>query len=150
MLREARINCEKIGRSNVIFQDAADFARSGEDKYDLVHSYIVLQHIPPAEGYRIIEKLTSRLNGGGLGMIHVTYKTTASFFKNLRFRLYRDVPGVHRLSNLVQGRDYPFMPMYEYDLKRVGQILNANRCELLSEKETDHGFLGRMMFFGKN
>jgi SAM-dependent methyltransferase len=150
MLEAARSNCDRAGHSNVTFQGADEFMRNDGETYDLVHSYIVLQHIPPAEGCKIIDKLAGRLTNGGLGMIHITYRSKASFFKRFRFRLYRDVPGVHRFSNVLMRRDQPFMPMYEYDLDRVEQVLEANNCEIFSERDTDHGFLGKMLFFRKS
>ncbi|HTH39124.1 MAG TPA: class I SAM-dependent methyltransferase [Pyrinomonadaceae bacterium] len=150
MLDEARRNAKASDLTNIDYQDADEFSGAGEENYDLVHSFIVLQHIPPPTGYEIIGKLTARLAAGGVGMIHVTYKNAAPLFTRLRFRLYRDVPGVHRLSNLLQRRDFPFMPMYEYDLDEVKEILQSNSCEIVSEKDTDHGFLGQMIFFAKS
>ena len=149
MLHEAERNAASMRRENINYRPAADFLTADADRYDLVHSFIVLQHIPPVAGYSIIRKLAERLKNGGVGMIHVTYEYRASWFTRLRFRLYRDVPGVHRLSNLLQRRDFPFMPMYEYDLGKVKDILHSNGCEIIVERVTDHGFLGTMLFFLK-
>ena len=149
MLDEARRNASGAERGNISYQTVDDFLTSDGDRYDLVHSFIVLQHVPPTVGCRIISTLTQRLKEGGVGMIHVTYQNTAPWFTRLRFRLYRDVPGVHRLSNALQRRDFPFMPMYEYDLPAVRGILRSNQCEIVNEKDTDHGFLGKMLFFRK-
>ena len=150
MLGEVRKNAELASVSNIRLQDVAEFNASDSDRYDLVHCFIVLQHIPADVGYAVVDRLTSRLSAGGCAMIHVTYKNTAPLARRLRFRLYRDVPGAHRLSNFIQRRDYPFMPMYEYDLGRVKQIFGTNGCRIVGEKDTDHGFRGKMFYLTKD
>ncbi len=149
MLDEALRNATSAGRDNINYQLADEFLASDGERYDLVHSFIVLQHVPPPLGCQIISNLTQRLREGGVGMIHVTYQNAAPWFTRLRFQLYRDVPGVHRLSNLLQRRNFPFMPMYEYDLEKVQDILRSNGCEIVNAKDTDHGFLGKMFFVRK-
>ena len=149
MLDETRRNAEAMGRSNVTLQTADEFMVADEDTYDLVHSYIVLQHISPVLGYQIIDKLVRRLEPGGFGMLHVTFKDPSSSFQQFRFKIYRDVPGVHRLMNLVRGIKERLMPMYEYDREKVLAILSDHGCEVSAIRDTDHGFLGGMIFFRK-
>ena len=79
-------------------------------------------------------------------MLHVTYESSAPFLARMRSRLYRDVPGLHRLANRLRGLDDPFMPVYEYDLNKVQSLFEANGCEVVKEKNTDHGFRGKMFF----
>lgn len=149
MLDEAQSNAAARHLENIRFEQADSFLSDDQASFDLVHCFIVLQHIPPPVGRGIIAKLAERLTVGGVGMVHVTYEHTATWFTRLRFLLYRDVPGMHRLSNLVQRRNFPFVPMYEYDLNDIRQLIRSKSCTIVSEKDTDHGFLGKMLFIRK-
>ena len=53
MLTEARQNCERYGVGNVTLLKSNDNLSALEGLFDLVHSYIVFQHIPPERGKRI-------------------------------------------------------------------------------------------------
>ena len=81
--------------------------------------------------------------------LHVTFKDPSSSFQRLRFKIYRDVPGIHRFMNIVRGIKERLMPMYEYDRERLMAMLSEHGCEVSSIKETDHGYLGGMIFFRK-
>ena len=78
MLAEARRNCESRGLANVRLQKSADDLASVGGSFDLVHSFIVFQHIPVTRGMQILEQLLSRLRSGGLAAVHLTY-SKASF-----------------------------------------------------------------------
>jgi 2-polyprenyl-3-methyl-5-hydroxy-6-metoxy-1,4-benzoquinol methylase len=149
MMAETMRNAEAKGLQNVQVQSADEFMMTDSDTYDFLHSYIVLQHIDPSIGYAIIRKLVERLAPEGFGMLHVTFKDPASSFQRFRFKIYRDVPGVHRMMNLVRGIKERLMPMYEYDRAKIMQILDENGCEVNKIAKTDHGFLGGMIFFRK-
>lgn len=148
MLEEAQRNAAAAGLTNVTLQTSDEFA-ADRTSCDFVHSFIVIQHIPPRIGYEIVSRLVERLAPGGYGMIHVVYKDKAGVFRRLRSRLYRDLPGFYRLASILRRRDTPLMPMYEYDLDRARTIFGANSCEILREVETDHGFLGKMLYIRK-
>ena len=150
MLNEARSNADAAGLKNVDFFDVGAFQAKKETTFDLVHSYIVLQHIPPSVGYKTIAKLAASLSDRGAGMLHVTYRATGTLLHRLRFRMYRDIPGLHAASRRVFGRGLPFMPVYEYDLDLVREVLIRKGCKVTSEKDTDHGFLGKMFFLRKD
>jgi 2-polyprenyl-3-methyl-5-hydroxy-6-metoxy-1,4-benzoquinol methylase len=49
---------------------------------DLVTSFIVLQHIPPRRGIRIIEALLKLLRSGSYGYLHITF---AAMIQNLHY-----------------------------------------------------------------
>ena len=150
MLAETRRNCADRKIENVCLQSAGDFLAADPETFDLVHSFIVLQHIDPQIGDEIIEQMVKRLEPGGIGMLHVTYFDPSPAFKKLRFRVYRDVPFVHTSLNVIRGKREPLMPMYEYDLNRIYQILQANGCGSTFARFTDHGWLGMMIFFQKD
>ena len=149
MLEETRKNCAVLDVTNVELQDDADFAAAETETYDLVHSYIVLQHIDPKIGNDLIRKMIERLVPGGVGMLHITYFDPSPTGRKLRFRIYRDVPFVHRIMNAVRGKNEPIMPMYEYDLGVIFRMLHENGCGSSFVRLSDHGCLGTMIFFRK-
>jgi SAM-dependent methyltransferase len=73
MLDEARKNCDERGHPNVELVLSDDSLSRLEGSFDLVHSVIVFQHIPPERGRVLIARLVERLNAGGVGVIHLTY-----------------------------------------------------------------------------
>lgn len=147
MLDEVRKNA--TGYPNIECRSVDEFLSDASARYDLVHTFIVLQHIPPRQGYGVIGQLASGLAGGGVGMIHVTFKAKGPMLARLRSRMYRDVPSLHRFARKLFRLNMPFMPVYEYELDRVRGILIANGCTIVKEKDTDHGFLGKMFFISK-
>ena len=150
MLDETRRNYESRGMANVTLQDAADFAKAETERYDLVHSYIVLQHIDPTIGNDLIRTMIERLEPGGVGMLHVTYCDPSPIGRKLRFRTYRDVPFVHKMLNLIRGKTEPLMPMYEYELGVIFRFLQKNGCGSSFVRFSDHGWLGILIFFRKD
>ena len=70
MLAEARRNCDARGVGNVELL-SADRLDTLAPEFDLVHSHIVLQHIPPKHGEPIFETLASLVAPGGVGAVQV-------------------------------------------------------------------------------
>jgi 2-polyprenyl-3-methyl-5-hydroxy-6-metoxy-1,4-benzoquinol methylase len=149
MLDGVRANSPSGLRDKIRLQTSDEFLTAGADRYDLVHSYIVMQHIESRTGYEIIRRLVERLNERGLGMLHVTYQATAGALRRVASRVYRDVPAAYRLRTIFDREAGPYIPMYEYNLKTVEYILSENACEIFARRETDHGHLGTMFFFQK-
>lgn len=149
MLDETRKNCKQRDITNVELQDASEFIGAASESYDFVHSFIVLQHIDPKIGNELIRTMTKRLSAGGIGMLHATFFDPLPLSARLRFRIYRDVPFVHRILNTVRGKKDALIPLYEYDLNRVFQMLHANGCGECFVRFSDHGSLGAMIFFRK-
>lgn len=73
MLREANINRDKCGASNVSFVQTSDSLEEVKGHFDLVHTFIVLQHIPVARGNAIFRRLVELVAPGGFGSIQLTY-----------------------------------------------------------------------------
>jgi trans-aconitate methyltransferase len=67
MLAEARRNAQVSGFANVTYASSSDPVYLQPASHDLVHSYIVLQHIPVATGEAIVEQLISAVKPGGIG-----------------------------------------------------------------------------------
>jgi SAM-dependent methyltransferase len=71
MLREAGANCRAA--NNVTLVKGDDDLSGVTGAFDLVHTMMVLQHIPVARGVRIFRRLVELVAPGGCGALHVTY-----------------------------------------------------------------------------
>lgn len=138
MLREARKASERRQTSNVKLAHVSDFQNSLSDKYEFVHSYIVLQHIPADRGLRIIQSLVEVCAPGGIGCIHVVYGKSGrarliSFIKET-------IPFGPRILNVCRGRAWsaPYLQMYAYKLEDVYRIFQAAGIDSVVTKFTDH------------
>ncbi|MEQ1763867.1 MAG: class I SAM-dependent methyltransferase [Pyrinomonadaceae bacterium] len=149
MLHEAQQNCESHGVDNIEFLQTDRYLAS-EGSFDLVHSFITLQHIDPQFGIQIVRKMIRSLTEGGVGALHFTYKGTGDGFTRLRSRLYRDVPFLYRIRGAFsRGEQKPFIPVYLYDLNLIMAELQANGCHRISVKFSDHSILGVLILFRK-
>jgi SAM-dependent methyltransferase len=73
MLAEARANCDARGASAVRLLRCDDTLGGVPGAFDLVHSYIVFQHIPPERGRAIFGALLPLVAPGGVGAVHFAY-----------------------------------------------------------------------------
>jgi SAM-dependent methyltransferase len=73
MLQEAKRNCEERGISNVQLLASDDEMSLVTGVFDLIHSFIVFQHIPIDRGRAIFFKLLQHLKPGGVGALQLTY-----------------------------------------------------------------------------
>lgn len=144
MLKQAKINCAHLGN--------VELGTSIHGKFDFVHSYIVFQHIPPNQGYALINQILSALLPGGRGALHVTFKSKSFLYLMSRNKV------ADLAINLLRGRpiNYPRMHMYEYSLNRVMTILYYQGCSQIfidigrMERTRHHNFLGAIMYFSKD
>ena len=96
-----------------------------ERPFDLVHSVLVLQHIPTQVGYKIFATLVDRLAPGGVGAIQLPVSgrlVTRLFYGALR------LGPVAGAWNVARGRpwSYPTMQLNAYSLPRLLRILHRN------------------------
>jgi cyclopropane fatty-acyl-phospholipid synthase-like methyltransferase len=141
MLREARDNCEHQGISNIrlIKADGSDVATLGP--VDLVHSFIVFQHISPRWGEAIFRRLIPLVNPNGIGVVHFTY--AAKHRRSVLRRL------IGRMCRHIRGLFVPVMEMNVYNLNRLVGILQEYGIRHLHIEMTDHDFYGVILFFQK-
>ena len=150
MLDEARRNMTNAGLTNGTFVRVDEHLENVPGQFDLVHAYIVFQHIPPARGERIMLRLARKLVPGGVGALHFVYRREAPALRKLVHAVRKHLPGVNALVNVVQGRTMrePFIPMYNYKLDRVVEGLRSIGCSGSSMEFTNHGgHIGAMIFF---
>jgi SAM-dependent methyltransferase len=123
MLREAERNARHMKLGNVDWIPAERLDElSGA--YDLVHSFLVFQHIPVREGERIFAKLVRGLRPGGLGSIQVALRPSHPAAGAFHWTV-KTVPLAYNVVNVAQGRawSYPHMQMNHYSLNRLGRLL---------------------------
>lgn len=142
MLAEARQNAAQRGVANVDFclSDEELSCLSGE--YDLIHSYIVFQHIPTKRGMAILKQLIiAHLANDGVGVIHLVYRRKTSRLLGLAWDACQASPLVRGLANvLVLKRpfSYPMMQMNTYNLQQVFGLLHDNGCHDIAVRYSDH------------
>ncbi len=155
MLREARENCDRLGTPQVELARAGapgDTLAHVAGDFDLLHSYIVFQHVAPSVGERIVDDLLRRLRVGGVGALHFTFAWEAPALKRAVHRVRRSVPLANVIANVLQRRPLrqPAMPMYAYDLSRLHRLLWRHGCPAVHARLTSHaGHLGAMLLFRK-
>jgi SAM-dependent methyltransferase len=117
MLSEAQKNAAERGASNV------RFAHEVSGRFDLVHSHIVLQHIPPRRGLPIVRDLASRVECGGMVVLQMPYY--AALWVKFAARAKHVNPIVKGAFNLAKGRpwNFPALTMYCYSVPSILSIL---------------------------
>lgn len=150
MLSEARRNAERAGAATASFVKGDDALSGIEGKFDLVHSYIVLQHIPVARGEAITRRLLELLVPGGVGALHYTYATGLSPKSRVLLWTRMNVPLANAALNLMLRRKaaHPVMQLNEYSVSRLLRILHEGGCSNVHAILTDHQRnLGVMLLF---
>jgi SAM-dependent methyltransferase len=153
MLDEARANCVQAGLTNVEFRRSQPGLPDVDGPFDLVHSYIVFQHIPPKVGYGLFEDILDRVGPNGVGMLHFTYDRRSPLLKRIAHGARRSSRVAHRLLNLVQRRppSAPLMGMFEYDATRLLNTLQRRGFDHLNLRLTNHaGCHGFMLGFSRS
>lgn len=161
MLAEARRNCDSRGIGNVSLVGSDDGLTQVEGTFDLVHSAIVLQHIPVSRGRAIFQRLLDLMAPTGMAALHLTYGKAyhAQTFgqppavvlpppapsRSLK-RLFRQVASVSQAQQLPE-RD-PVMLMNAYNLSEIAFIIQSAGIAQVHCEFTDHGGeLGVFLFF---
>lgn len=150
MLAEAKKNCTQRGVENVRLLQVEEMDNLDPQSFDLVHSFIVFQHIPIAEGERLFARPVNLIDEGGIGAIHLTFSDAHSPLRRAVFAMRGRSRLMHGLINTVQGKPFaePAMQMNSYPMNRIFNILFEHNCTNLHAEFTDHaGFRGVMLYF---
>lgn len=121
MLGESRRNAAKHDYTNLSFVRTDGLLSGIEHGLDLVHSYIVLQHIATNRGMRIISGLADRVANDGFLAIQFYTRGNASWWVRSLVRLRYVFPPAHWLRNLLKGRPFreQAMQLHPYDLAAI-------------------------------
>ena len=131
MLAEAARNAAAAGVSNVEWVQSDDQLSRLSGNFDFIYSIIVLHHIRPEVGYRIIRRLLSSLNPGGAVALQIMYQLEMPPSVLAARWVQARVPGANLLVNLVRRRPLatPNMEGNVYDLPTVLSLLDDAGCK---------------------
>jgi 2-polyprenyl-3-methyl-5-hydroxy-6-metoxy-1,4-benzoquinol methylase len=152
MLAEARANSRRFGLDNVEFVQSDDALTRVKGTFDLINSYIVMQHISRRRGEIILRRMIELLNENGIAALQFTYEKQESLAQRIKSWVHARVPFAHNFINLAKGRkfDFPYTQINRYDLNRLMRILQHNGCEHAYLRFTNHeGLLGMVLMFQK-
>lgn len=125
MLAETAANCAAAGLGNTRLVLSDDTLSRVAGEFDLVHSHIVLQHIDPNRGYRIVAALAGKVRMGGFLAIQLPHAWIAPWFVKALVQLRYRVPLANAVRNLARGRPLgePAMQLHAYSLSRLLPML---------------------------
>lgn len=169
MLKEALINCNQFSKNNISLIKSDDELSLLEGSFDLIHSFIVFQHIPIERGMQIFSNLLNHLENGGICAIQFIYSHSI-LGKNYRLppfessnnkiskllinhvrrfkKLGRNLFKGKRTLNLV--RKDPGMQMNLYNLDEIFFLIHSRGITNIHVEFTDHdGVLGCFLYFQK-
>ncbi|MGH9421954.1 MAG: class I SAM-dependent methyltransferase [Thermoanaerobaculia bacterium] len=130
MLRLARENVRNASFSSTI----------PDQRFDLILSLIVFQHIPVRRGEALLDELLDHLETGGVAALQFTFRRPGSSLRRIARAIRARVPLVHRITQRLRGeRPMPYMQMNEYDPSRVFAIMRRHGCEEPQIVPTNHG-----------
>lgn len=149
MLAEAAKNCASAGVNNVTLIQTSDLSNvSGQ--FDLVHSYIVFQHINWRRGRVLLQRLAEKVKPSGYLAVHVFTSCDAPKMVKFMVQLRYMFPPVNWLRNVIRGRPVfePAMQLHVYDLHTVIGDLKARNfgTPLCMDEPTDSEFGSVFLF----
>jgi 2-polyprenyl-3-methyl-5-hydroxy-6-metoxy-1,4-benzoquinol methylase len=146
MLLEAQRNCDERQLDNVRLLLADDNLSSITETFDLIHSFIVFQHIPVLRGRTILGKLFRHIRPGGVGALHVTY-SKAHFAPTGGIAPQATLPSRVKPQPTPPGAD-PEIQMNPYNFTEILFSLQCHGVQRTHIEFTDHGGeLGVFYFF---
>ena len=153
MLELCKRNVLDAGLGNVALLLADDELSGVEGTFDFVNAYIVIQHIPPERGMRILRTLIERLRIGGIASLQVTYGKSRRMLKHEEpvAEFYRR-EGRTIVDLLDTGWTPPegTIQMYDYDLNHVFALITRHAGHpIITLPTEDDGHLGLHCIFSR-
>lgn len=151
ILRLAHSKVPKNLRKRIQFRLSDDNLKSLPKNYDLIHSYIVLQHINPRRGMTLVNTMVEHLKPGGVLALHITYGHDAPRLTRFVVWLRNHFLPFHYLLNIMRGRPIttPRMRMHKYKLSEFFDALNHYGITELVTSPTNHGGYRGIMVVGR-
>lgn len=149
MLREARRHLDAAGVTNAQLVKGDDALSSVEGPFDLVHSFIVFQHIPVARGEKLFRELLARMKEGSVGALHFTYAHDSEpirpgFWWRVKRAWTRFRSALRTLRGIGQ------MQMNSYNLNVLFRVLQEHGVRRTHVEFTKHGeSFGVLLLFQK-
>lgn len=139
MLAEAARNAAAAGVSNLTLARSDDQLSGAPGEFDLVYSYIVLQHIPVARGMALFERLLGKVRPGGSFSLHMTIGRGGAREALRRWVRYTRLGNA--AANLLRGRPIatPVMQMNCYSAFEVLALLERRGIRDVVARPEWHG-----------
>ncbi len=151
MLRLCQENAGIQGIGNITLVDSAAQFDGLSGDFDLVNSYIVIQHIPTERGYSYIESLIRKTRVGGVCSLQVTYAKSRRHFNHEqpKARFFRREGNlVHDIMPTQHTPPQGTITMFDYDLNTVFAIVNRySSTNLMVIPSSDDDHLGVHLIF---
>ncbi len=130
MLAEAKVNAEAAGITNVTWTNPGPDLSTLTGKFDLIHSFIVFQHIHPSRGFEILKQMIDLLEDEGVASLQFLYYRDVPAVVRLLGWMRKHVPGMHGIVNLMYGKSFsePLMEKNRYDLNKMLFMLQSSGC----------------------
>lgn len=135
MLAEARRHLRGSG-AELLHYDGLDVDGClGERRFDVVHTTRTVQHIPPADGVRILRSLLARLDPGGVALVQAPMCAPRTLFHRLN-ALREHSPLLIRLGHALARGGTEFRPTdpvhhwYLYSADVMLPLFHAAGCEV--------------------
>ena len=131
MLAEARRNAADRSLANLHYESSLAADVLTPRSFDLVHSYIVLQHIPVHVGEPIIRRLIDAVAPGGVGALHMTITPARDRLKPALANMVKRNRLLRIAGNVARRRrwDSPAMEMNLYRPERIIEMLAHSGIE---------------------
>jgi SAM-dependent methyltransferase len=146
MLAEASRNAAEQHRTNVSWVKGDETLSRVTGTFDLIHSFIVFQHIGQQQGLGILRKMISLLQEGGAGSLQFTYANSSATprWRELVTNSYQRFKFAYGVRNLAKGRPFfePMMQMNLYDVNEILRILQETGCHEFSVRFTETSHFG--------
>lgn len=148
MIAEAERNCAAAGVANTTFVESDDRISRVSGTFDLVHSYIVLQHVAWSRGRGILQALADRVAPGGHLAVQILTGHDASPLVRGLVRLRYAFPPANWLRNVMRGRPVfePAMQLHMYDRDVVRQDLEHRGFAVRFVDEQWPGFTSTLVY----
>lgn len=152
MIAEAKRNCAAAQVSNATFIESDDTLSRVQGSYDLVHSYIVLQHIAWRRGRVLLQALADRVAPGGYLAVQFLIGHEAPAIVRGLVRLRYAFPPANWLRNLLRGRPVfePAMQLHVYDLDVIKRDLEERGFTWTHQKDPWEGARSVMLYARRN
>lgn len=154
MIKETLKNCDSSNVVNVKPVVSNGKSIGVDHVVDLIHSFIVFQHIPVDRGMRIFVDLLKLLRNGGVGIVHFTYYQEASAVKQFLHNFVAESRFLSTIWNIIKRRPLssPIFEMNMYNLNDIMKCLHDFGCHNIHVSFSEHGnkYLGVLLFFQKN
>lgn len=151
MLAEASTNCRKRNLDNVSFVKSDDNLTELTGSYDLIHSCLVLQHIPSSRGMRLLNALLQHLEPGGVVAIQFYYRCDAPRIVRALVKLRYKLPFANAARNLMRGRPLsePAMQLHTYDLEAIIGLLKGSGVDSIYMRPFRHDDFQSVALYGQ-